>query len=182
MSQRHALGRGTVMVHDATALMGGAPLRRRHAHVRCTMYDVCLQRSTVTYAHADQQKSLAPLIVVLFWKRVRLRHPWKLSAFATAIATWLGALSHSRVSRRAHRGVHMPVRCYKKHKEGGKSTSCSAGCNTSPLPGAAGYMPIALLDSTTHTQHFCRILAPGLIITRNRDTHRGSECTVARGQ
>ena len=32
------------------------------------------------------------------------RHPWQLSAIATAIATWLGALSRSHGTRAHHKG------------------------------------------------------------------------------
>ena len=33
-----------------------------------------------------------------------VRHPWPLSAIATAIATWLGALSRSHSTRAHHKG------------------------------------------------------------------------------
>ena len=39
----------------------------------------------------------------------------------------------------------------------------AAGCNISLLPDAAGYTPIVLPVNATRAQHFCRILAPGLV-------------------
>ena len=88
-----------------------------------------------------------------------LRHPWHLSAFATAITTWLGALSRSCDSRRAHRrwGGGMPVRCNKKDKVRKTFISCSAGCCR-----IHAHL-IALPDDTASAR--CQILAPGLAWT-----------------
>ena len=45
-----------------------------------------------------------PLIFHLFSIEGGARHPWQLSAIATAIATWLGALSRSHGTRAHHKG------------------------------------------------------------------------------
>ena len=49
-------------------------------------------------------KRFVPLIFHLFSIEGGARHPWQLSAIATAIATWLGALSRSHGTRAHHKG------------------------------------------------------------------------------
>ena len=49
-------------------------------------------------------KHFVPLIFHLFSIEGGARHPWQLSAIATAIATWLGALSRSHGTRAHHKG------------------------------------------------------------------------------
>ena len=50
------------------------------------------------------RKRSVPLIFHLFSIEGGARHPWQLSAIATAIATWLGALSRSHGTRAHHKG------------------------------------------------------------------------------
>ena len=49
-------------------------------------------------------KRFVPLIFHLFSIEGGARHPWQLSAIATAIAPWLGALSRSHGTRAHHKG------------------------------------------------------------------------------
>ena len=49
-------------------------------------------------------KRFVPLIFHLFSIEGGARHPWQLSAIATAITTWLGALSRSHGTRAHHKG------------------------------------------------------------------------------
>ena len=49
-------------------------------------------------------KRFVPLIFHLFSIEGGARHPWQLSAIATAIATWLGALSRSHGTWAHHKG------------------------------------------------------------------------------
>ena len=53
---------------------------------------------------SNSGKRFVPLIFHLFSIEGGARHPWQLSAIATAIATWLGALSRSHGTRAHHKG------------------------------------------------------------------------------
>ena len=57
-----------------------------------------------------------PLIFHLFSIEGGARHPWQLSAMATAIATWLSALSRSHSTRAHHMGGANSGEIRKQHK------------------------------------------------------------------